>query len=100
MKRKLLSILLTFCLAFSLLPTTALAVEGEASGQTNCVAQIGETKYTTLAEAVEKAATGATITLLKEVELEVVMGTSGKLVPQMTVSGKQITLDLAGYTIK
>ena len=39
MKRKLLSILLTFCLAFSLLPTAALADEGEASGN---VAKVGE----------------------------------------------------------
>lgn len=41
MKRKLLSILLTFCLAFSLLPTAALA-DGEGT-QTNDVAQIGGT---------------------------------------------------------
>ena len=33
MKRKLLSILLTLCLAFSLLPTAALAAEGETSGE-------------------------------------------------------------------
>ena len=46
MKRKLLSILLTLCLAFSLLPTAALA-DGEGT-QTNDVAQIGETKYATL----------------------------------------------------
>ena len=64
MKRKLLSILLTFCLAFSLLPTAALA-DGEGT-QTNDVAQIGETKYATLAEAVEKADSGATVTLLKD----------------------------------
>ena len=43
MKRKLLSILLTLCLAFSLLPTAALA-DGEGT-QTNDVAQIGGTGY-------------------------------------------------------
>ena len=53
MKRKLLSILLTLCLAFSLLPTAALA-DGEGA-QTNDVAQIGSTGYATLAGAVKNA---------------------------------------------
>ena len=51
MKRKLLSILLTFCLAFSLLPTAALAAEGEDVASGN-VAKIGNIEYATLAEAV------------------------------------------------
>ena len=57
MKRKLLSILLTLCLAFSLLPTAALADEGEGgdaapAAANGNVAKIGDTEYTTLAEAV------------------------------------------------
>ena len=52
MKRKLLSVLLTFCLAFSLLPTAALADAGEASGN---VAKIDEQGYATLADAVANA---------------------------------------------
>lgn len=71
MKRKLLSVLLTFCLAFSLLPTAALA-EGETA-----VAKVGDVEYPTLAKAVaaakEAAKTdeihSATITLLKNTEL-------------------------------
>ena len=51
MKRKLLSILLTLCLAFSLLPTAALAAEGEDVASGN-VAKIGNIEYATLAEAV------------------------------------------------
>ena len=51
MKRKLLSILLTFCLAFSLLPTAALAAEGEDVASGN-VAKISNIEYATLAEAV------------------------------------------------
>ena len=43
MKRKLLSVLLTLCLAFSLLPTAALA-DGEGT-QTNDVAQIGDVRF-------------------------------------------------------
>ena len=52
MKRKLLSVLLTLCLAFSLLPTAALA-----EGETANVAKVGETEYATLAEAVEAVPT-------------------------------------------
>ena len=45
MKRKLLSVLLTLCLAFSLLPTAALADEGEA-------ARTGDLTYTTANETI------------------------------------------------
>lgn len=52
MKRKLLSILLTFCLAFSLLPTAALADGETANVASGNVAKIGNIEYATLAEAV------------------------------------------------
>ena len=75
MKRKLLSILLTLCLAFSLLPTTALA-DGEK------VAQVGEMKYATLAGAIDAVSDdNNTVTLLKDVtELETISITGGKKV--------------------
>ena len=85
MKRKLLSILLTLCLAFSLLPTAALA-EGEGT-QTNDVAQIGETKYATLQEAVN-AANDNTVKLLENVTEDINIPT-----------GKNVTLDLNGHKI-
>ena len=83
MKRKLLSILLTFCLAFSLLPTAALADEGS-----DPVAQIGETKYATLQAAINEATGNATVTLLANVTEDVT-------VP----AGKNVTLDLNGHNI-
>ena len=95
-------------MALTLLPVSAMADETPSEGGGSApveapvetkVAQIGDKQYATLAEAVEKAVTGETITLLKNVELEVKMGTSGKLVPQMTVSGKQVTLNLANHKI-
>ena len=52
MKRKLLSVLLTFCLAFSLLPTAALADGETANVASGNVAKIGNIEYATLAEAV------------------------------------------------
>ena len=52
MKRKLLSILLTLCLAFSLLPTAALADGETANIASGNVAKIGNIEYATLAEAV------------------------------------------------
>ena len=90
MKRKLLSILLTLCLAFSLLPTAALA-DGEGA-QTNDVAQIGSTGYATLAEAVENAKTGDTIVMQSATDISA----TGLRI----TSGKDITLDLNGYEIK
>lgn len=89
MKRKLLSILLTFCLAFSLLPTAALA-DGEGT-QTNDVAQIGSTKYATLAEAVDAVQTDKTeteIVLLKDY-----IGSGIKV-----VADKNIVFNLNGNT--
>ena len=83
MKRKLLSVLLTFCLAFSLLPTAALADEGS-----DPVAQIGETKYATLQAAINEATGNATVTLLANVTEDVT-------VP----AGKNVTLDLNGHNI-
>lgn len=65
MKRKLLSILLTLCLAFSLLPTAALA-DGKGT-QTNDVAQIGSTGYETLQAAIDAAKSGDTIVLKKSI---------------------------------
>ena len=85
MKRKLLSVLLTLCLAFSLLPTAALA-DGEGT-QTNDVAQIGETKYATLQEAVN-AANDNTVKLLEDVTEDINIPT-----------GINATLDLNGKTL-
>ncbi len=86
MKRKLLSVLLTFCLAFSLLPTAALADEGEASGN---VAKVGEQGYATLQAAINAAKDGDTVTLLGDV-------TTKATIP----AEKTITIDLNGKTLK
>lgn len=68
MKRKLLSILLTLCLAFSLLPTAALAAEtGEDTGSSTAVAKIGNVEYLTLQAAVDAATRGNTIVLQKDI---------------------------------
>ena len=79
MKRKLLSVLLTFCLAFSLLPTAALA-DGEN------VAKVGGTGYATLAEALDVAQDGDTVTLLADRTEDVTIN-------------KSIILDLGGKTL-
>ena len=88
MKRKLLSVLLTFCLAFSLLPTAALAAE-----PTDPVAKIGDTTYATLKAAIDavpsNGGTPTTITVLRNVTDAV-----GMTVP----SGKNFIVDFGGYT--
>ena len=82
MKRKLLSILLCLVMALSLLPTAALA-EGEK------VARVGDTaEYTTLADAIEAAQGGETVTLLADI-------TGQTEIP----AGKNIVLDLNGKTL-
>ena len=80
MKRKLLSVLLMLCLAFSLLPTAALA-EGEN------VAKVGDTEYTTLQAAIDAASRKATVTLLADTRENVTIGTP------------YVTLDLNGHTL-
>ncbi len=82
MKRKLLSVLLTLAMALALLSVSAMA-EGEE------VAQIGETKYATLADAIAAASSGATVTLLGDVDLA----------KTLIIKDKTITLDLNGKTI-
>ena len=92
MKRKLLSVLLTFCLAFSLLPTAALAEE-----PADPVAQIGEKTYATLKAAFEEAKDGDTVTLLGNVtELETISITGGKKV-DLNLNEKNITFKADNY---
>ena len=91
MKRKLLSILLTFCLAFSLLPTAALAEEATGCvGGKDCSHQaaIGDKHYDTLVEAVSAAKDDETITLLGDAELTETLNIN-----------KAITLDGASHKI-
>lgn len=90
MKRKLLSILLTFCLAFSLLPTAALA-DGETA-----VAKVGDVEYPTLAEAVAAVADGGTVTLLKSATGGAVGTFKGAAEGQ--IEAKSFTIDFGGYT--
>ena len=81
MKRKLLSVLLTFCLAFSLLPTAALADGEGATGTTITTSEA-------LAAAIANAQDGATITLTDDIKVE-----------DTLVVTKTLTLDLAGHTL-
>ena len=94
MKRKLLSILLTFCLAFSLLPTAALA-DGEGT-QTNGVAQIGGTGYATLQAAIDAAKSGDTIVLKKSISATEI-GEKKQL--RFVKADMNVTLDLNQNTI-
>lgn len=94
MKRKLLSILLTLCLAFSLLPTAALADEGEGgdaapAAANGNVAKIGGTEYTTLATAITAVENNGTIELLTDVN-----NAKGMRVD----TGKTFTVDFKGHT--
>lgn len=108
MKRKFLSILLTLAMALTLLPTAAMA-EGDsetpAGGEptpveapaATKVAKVGETEYATLAEAVDAAKDGETVTLLADVtELETISITGGKKV-DLNLNEKNITFKADNY---
>ena len=83
--KKLIALTLALLLAVLLLPTTALAEEG------NNVAKIGDTKYASLKDALGVASSGDTITLLKDCELSNGYDSIRVL--------KSITLDLNGCTM-
>lgn len=84
MKRKFLSILLTLAMALTLLPVSAMA-----EGETANVAKVGETEYTTLQDAIDAAKSGATVTLLADVNT-----------PETSYTiRKSLTIDLNGKTI-
>ena len=103
MKKKLCSILLALTMLLTLLPVSALADVGTPAeapagestpteapaAETEYVAQIGAVKYKTLAEAVNAAKEGETVTLLKD-------ATEGATIP----ADKTITLDLNSKTLK
>lgn len=86
MKRKLLSVLLTFCLAFSLLPTAALA-DGEG---TPALAEVSAAAGTALPEAVDGVITLENGTYVMSEDT-----TATIKVP----NGKNATLDLNGKTL-
>ena len=86
MKRKFFAAFLSLCMVMSLVPMTALAAEGDS------VAQVGNEKYTSLADAVSNAADGATIQMLANVDIS----TTGLMIP----ATKSLTLDINGKEIK
>ena len=88
MKRKLLSVLLTLCLAFSLLPTAALADEAK-------VAEVNGTQYETLVAAVDAAQDGDTVKLLRDCSGDGIQIPAGKFSTQ----GLTIDFDHHTYTL-
>ena len=93
MKKRVLSMFMALALCLTLLPAPAWAAEADApeSG----AAQIGETVYPTLPDAVNAAQDGDTIKLLSDVELSNEVGEKG-----LSVSEGSFTLDLNNKTLK
>ena len=67
--------------------------QGENYVVTTYYAQVGETKYATLQEAVDAATAGQTVTVIKDVDM-----TSGKNI--YVKEGQDIVLDMNGHSIK
>ena len=88
MKQRILAILLSLTMIFTLVPTAMAEGEmAEAPAMTK-VAKVGDQEYATLAEAVAAAESGATVTLLKDAELTETLNIN-----------KAITLDGANHKI-
>ena len=89
MKKRLLSAFMALALCLTLLPAPAWAAETEGGA-----AQIGDTVYSTLPEAVNAAQDGDTIKLLADYKTAEGAGEEGESGLAIT---KSVTLDLNGY---
>ena len=92
MKKRLLSAFMALTLCLTLLPASAWAAEADAP--VGGAAQIGETVYSTLPEAVNAAQDGDTIKLLAD--YETAEGSGGEEESGLTIT-KSVTLDLNGH---
>ena len=88
MKQRILAILLSLTMMFTLIPTAMAEGEMAEAPAVTKVAKVGDVEYATLVEAVEAATDGATITLLKDAELTETLNIN-----------KAITLDGANHKI-
>ena len=89
MKKRVLSMFMALALCLTLLPTAAWAAETEGGA-----AQIGDTVYSTLPEAVNAAQDGDTIKLLAD--YKTAEGSGGEEASGLTIT-KSVTLNLNGY---
>lgn len=92
MKKRVLSMFMALALCLTLLPAPAWAAEADAP--VGGAAQIGETVYSTLPEAVNAAQDGDTIKLLAD--YETAEGSGGEEESGLTIT-KSVTLNLNGY---
>ena len=88
MKQRILAILLSLTMMFTLVPTAMAEGEMAEAPAVTKVAKVGDQEYATLAEAVAAAESGATVTLLKDAELTETLNIN-----------KAITLDGANHII-
>ena len=90
MKKRALSLFLALLMIVTMVPVEAFAIEGDF------VAQIGESKFVSLAEAIAAVPTDGTETTITMLTDETIPGNAGVTID----SGKNIVLDLNGCTIK
>ena len=90
MKKRLLAGLMAMCLVLTLLPASALAVEGSEEQKDTFVAKVDGRYYDSLADAVKAIEAEGTIELVKDTTLK------GQVkIPD----GKNITIDLGAHTV-
>ena len=90
MKKRLLAGLMAMCLVLTLLPASALAVDGSTEQTDSSVAKVGELYYDSLADAVAAIDTEGTVELVADTTVDRVVEIG---------SGKAVTLDLGSYKL-
>ena len=90
-RSKLLAAMLAACMVVTTISTMAFAEEGDTEG--TAVAQIGETTYTSLSEAVDAAQTNSTITLLQNITQETGVTISTNDNFTLELNGKTLTVN-------
>ena len=102
--KKFFITLMCIIMVVCFMPTVALAgATSSCTAGDSCtthVAKIGPVHYDTIEDAISAASAGDTITLIKDAVITPEdSGEKDALSPQISIDGKNITLDLNGFTI-
>ena len=104
LSKRLLTVVTVLALLVSMMAMPAMATEtdpdnsGELTNSTQFVAQVGDTQYADLQEAITAAANGGTVTLLNDIAVESDLSNAAKGLYNIA-DGQKVTIDLNGKTI-
>ena len=95
MKRKFLALILSVLMLVSLMPTMALAAGGQTEASVASITtESGTTYYNTLADAIEAASSGDTVTLIDNISVNTTISISKSAT--LNLNGKTLTTNFDG----